>query len=357
LIDSVDSVINQTYRPIEIIIVDDGSTDETSTIAKEYCNKDSRIQLIEKNNGGLSYARNFGIQSSQGRYFIFLDADDYLFINCLSTIVNHFENTDEHTLIQYGYTYVSENKKKVLHSVLPTKYPAFIPAIFSEVPGPCHTICIHRKLLLAAGNFDESLKSLEDWDFWIRVAKLGAKQKTINAPLVYYRYVNNSMSRNAFAMYDAFKTVVLRAPQQDTRIDVTAPQNKNYEFNPTPVLEKALIRMMGVAIMQSKVDEAIQLFLQESTRQINTFKPYEFETMCSYLSFRYWYTPSDIKNVFHNIYPSFCFFFDKIKYNSIEQRKALFFIFKRHLFHNNVLRYGKIIGAFSNYLLRKKQTI
>ncbi len=357
LMDCLDSVIAQEYNSWEAIVVNDGSTDNTSFLAKEYCNKDSRIQLIEKRNGGLSSARNEGIRQSKGTRFIFLDADDFLYPKALQEISKSIHVTDEITLLQYGYSYITEDKKHVLHSVQPKKYSKLIPSIFSEVPGPCHTICIHRHLIINVGLFDESLKSLEDWDFWIRAAKMGAQQKTIDVPLVYYRYVNNSMSRNAFAMYDAFKTVALRAHQQDERIQLSAPQNINYVFDTKPVLEKALIRMMGVAIMQSKVDEAITLFSQESTRQINTFEPHEFEEMCSYLSFRYWYTPVDIKNVFDVIYPSFNLFFDKIQYTPAQKNKALFFIFKRHLFHRSIMRYGKLIGTLNNFLLRKKQSV
>ena len=74
---SVDSVLQQTYRNFEIILVDDGAKDNCPQICDSYAEKDSRIKVIHKQNGGLSDARNFGIDSATGDYIIFLDSDDY----------------------------------------------------------------------------------------------------------------------------------------------------------------------------------------------------------------------------------------------------------------------------------------
>lgn len=74
----IDSIINQTYRDIEIIIVDDGSKDETNQICKRYADRDNRITVYRKENEGVSAARNYGLQKAVGRYIQFVDADDYV---------------------------------------------------------------------------------------------------------------------------------------------------------------------------------------------------------------------------------------------------------------------------------------
>lgn len=74
----VDSVLSQTYRDLEIILVDDGSPDECPAICDEYATKDSRIKVVHKRNGGLSDARNCGIDKASGRYIVFIDSDDYI---------------------------------------------------------------------------------------------------------------------------------------------------------------------------------------------------------------------------------------------------------------------------------------
>jgi len=74
----VDSIINQTYKNIEIILVDDGSPDNCGKICDEYAEKDSRIKVIHKENGGLSDARNHGIDAANGEWLMFVDSDDYI---------------------------------------------------------------------------------------------------------------------------------------------------------------------------------------------------------------------------------------------------------------------------------------
>ena len=74
----VDSLVNQTYKNIEILLIDDGSTDSSGKIADELANKDDRIKVFHKKNGGLSDARNYGIEKASGKYLSFIDSDDYV---------------------------------------------------------------------------------------------------------------------------------------------------------------------------------------------------------------------------------------------------------------------------------------
>jgi hypothetical protein len=259
---------------------------------------------------------------------------------------------DDFTLIQFGYTYISEDSSKVLHTVKPMYRETLIPSIFSNNLGPPISVSISRSLWQAAGVFDENLKSVEDWDYWLRVAKSGATLKQIPIPLVYYRYAKNSMSRNAFVMYDALKTVIQRGPQFDSRITVNCPQNKNYNFNTQPILQQVLIRSIGVSIMQGKIVDSIDLFLKETKQPIFDYLPLDFEPMCSYLTFRYWYSQDDINEVFKVIYPRFALFFKKAGYDSKFTKKTLNVIFKRHIQNRNINKYGNTIGKFKNLISR-----
>jgi glycosyltransferase involved in cell wall biosynthesis len=350
--DCIDSLLVQSHIHWEALVVNDGSTDNTSEVVLLYASKDSRIKLIEKENGGLSSARNIGIQNATGSHFLFLDSDDFLYKECLSEITKASHSVDYKTVLQYGYTYITENKETVLHTVLPSNEKELIPAIFSSVLGPCHTICISKLLCDSIGFFDESLKSLEDWDFWLRTAKVGGTKNTIDKPLVYYRYVRNSMSRNAIVMYESFKKVAQRAPKKDDRIRIDSPENKDYEFDSNLILNEALLRFLGVSIMQGSIEQSVSLFQQESSKQIIAYSPAEFEPMCSYLSFRYWYSRSDIDSVFSEIYPNFKRFFQLIGYQKNSINSALFHIFKRHYFYRNIYKYGKVLGSVINFSLR-----
>lgn len=84
---AVDSLLNQTYSYLDIILVDDGSPDKCPQICDEYAHKDNRIRVIHKSNGGLSDARNAGLDIAKGEYITFLDSDDYLSLNAIETFV------------------------------------------------------------------------------------------------------------------------------------------------------------------------------------------------------------------------------------------------------------------------------
>jgi len=89
----VDSIINQTYQDIEIILVDDGSPDNCPAICDEYARRDKRVKVIHKNNGGVSDARNAGINIAKGDYIIFLDGDDWLCMDSLENVADTAERT------------------------------------------------------------------------------------------------------------------------------------------------------------------------------------------------------------------------------------------------------------------------
>ncbi len=113
--DCLDSVINQTYKNLEIILVNDGSTDNSKTICEEYKKKDSRIILINQKNSGLSSARNAGIKQSTGEYISFIDSDDYVekdYVEYLHNLVQttnskisicpHYEKTESGKMLNFN---------------------------------------------------------------------------------------------------------------------------------------------------------------------------------------------------------------------------------------------------------------
>lgn len=104
----VDSILVQTYKNIEIILVNDGSTDSTPAILDEYASKDTRIKVINKENGGLSDARNVGIDKALGSYIIFIDSDDYILPNHVESLANLVYKYNCEMAIS-PFTLVSEN--------------------------------------------------------------------------------------------------------------------------------------------------------------------------------------------------------------------------------------------------------
>ena len=113
----IDSVIKQTYENLEIILVNDGSKDNSLNICKEYLDKDKRIRIIDQKNAGLSAARNVGLEASTGEYVMFIDSDDYMDLNACKVLYNAIEGTD-YEFVSANFVFTDSNGK-------PWKKPKF----------------------------------------------------------------------------------------------------------------------------------------------------------------------------------------------------------------------------------------
>lgn len=113
LADCVDSILSQSYRDIELILVDDGSTDHSGIICDKYAQQDSRVHVFHLQNGGVSAARNFGMQQAVGEYFMFVDSDDELTSGALHELTHHFAHDAD--VIIFGTKIVrNDSVKKIL---------------------------------------------------------------------------------------------------------------------------------------------------------------------------------------------------------------------------------------------------
>ena len=111
----LDSVINQTYQNLEIICVNDGSTDSSPEILKEYFEKDDRIIIINKENGGLSSARNAGLDAATGEYVAFLDSDDWISKNfCKELLKSIIKTHSDAAIAQTHYVYENRIEKIIM---------------------------------------------------------------------------------------------------------------------------------------------------------------------------------------------------------------------------------------------------
>ena len=111
----LDSLVNQTLKDIEIILVNDGSTDNSGQIAKKYANKyKDKIIYLEKENGGLSDARNYGLEYVKGDYISFVDSDDYISKNLYSELVKYMEK--DYDMIKFGILTVDLKNNKIIEN-------------------------------------------------------------------------------------------------------------------------------------------------------------------------------------------------------------------------------------------------
>lgn len=193
----VDSLLKQTYREIEIILVDDGSTDNSGKLCDEYAQTDSRIHVIHKPNGGLSSARNAGLDIAAGEWILFVDGDDYLdksAVERLMAIAEKYENAD---FIQFLYcetedfSWKADLKQKANEDVCTDKYSFFNK--LRELGGVAASSCtkLFRKELFENLRFTEGILH-EDEDLITRL--LPKCNKIVYTNLVLYGYVMRSGS-------------------------------------------------------------------------------------------------------------------------------------------------------------------
>ncbi|QSZ41433.1 glycosyltransferase [Sulfurimonas aquatica] len=172
------SVYAQTYAPQEIIVIDDGSTDNTQNIQIDFPD----VKYFYKENGGVSSARNLGIKNASFAWVAFLDSDDEWVEMKLEEQVN-FHKKNKDYLISYTNEIWIRDAKEVK---IPKKFQKHGGEIFKESLSYCNiapsSVIIHKSLLELIGNFDENLEVCEDYDLWLRVSlehKIGLVDKKL----------------------------------------------------------------------------------------------------------------------------------------------------------------------------------
>ncbi len=168
--EAIDSVLSQTYKNIEIIIVDDGSKDNTREILKRY---NSCIKYIYQENKGLSAARNTGIRVSKGAFLAFLDADDMWLpekLECQIRLISIYNTVG----IVGCSDYIINEETKIIELFQRNNDPCkkgLLKTLFMRnmVSGGSEAL-VRRECFEKVGLFDERLKSAEDWDMWLRIS-------------------------------------------------------------------------------------------------------------------------------------------------------------------------------------------
>jgi len=186
------SVLNQSYTNWECIIINDGSEDETTSIATSWCEKDNRFIYIEQENKGVSIARNNAITKSKGTYILPLDADDYISKNYLEFCTKEIEKNKNIELvygncIKFGEEQGEWNLPSYSYERLLQYNMIFCTSLFK------------RSSFDKVGGYDEKMvNGLEDWEFWIRLLKHRGEVVNIKECDFYYRIKEVSRNTNLY---------------------------------------------------------------------------------------------------------------------------------------------------------------
>ena len=186
----LDSVINQTFKDIEIICVNDGSTDNSLKILKEYEQRDERIVLISQSNKGVSSARNVALECAKGEYVCFMDPDDTVELDLVEKCYKEIIKNDD-DIVVFGMNIIKNGIKKVRSDMTLLEENAFYTDNIDVIFGLSHNVCnkIFKRDFIEKYKirFIENIKTLEDGIFCIRCILNNAKIRLF--PKVFYNYV------------------------------------------------------------------------------------------------------------------------------------------------------------------------
>lgn len=201
--DAVDSILNQTFKDFEIIVVDDGSTDDTYKVLEKY---DDRIVYLYQENSGPASARNLGIKKSKGKYICFLDADDMFLPNKLEKQVALMEKERKIGLIYSNYLCIDERNSRILKHYRCKKFSDHRVAFNNLLTYNyinTSTVMIRKACIGKVGLFNEKYSYLEDYDLWVRIGK-DYGIDCIHNPLVKTRSHKNNL-RNRISKSDKIR--------------------------------------------------------------------------------------------------------------------------------------------------------
>jgi glycosyltransferase involved in cell wall biosynthesis len=186
--EALQSILEQTFIDWECIIINDGSTDNTDNVAKNWVSKDQRFQYISKNNEGVSTARNHGIEKAKGEYIVTLDADDKYEKTFIEKAVAIADKNKEIGIVNSWGVFFGNNKKDV---VFKTEGEDFFDFLFRNAA--IGTALFRKECWEKVGGYDNNPENgYEDWEFFLRVANLGWRAHVIEEVLFYYRQHNTS---------------------------------------------------------------------------------------------------------------------------------------------------------------------
>lgn len=221
--ETIESALKQTFTPLEVIVVDDGSTDDSAAIAESF---GATVRVIRQANAGESSARNHGLRYAQGTHCYFLDADDLV---CGSTFEQMKDAIEDPTrdVILVGHAKFRDSTSDTYDAVVPG-VSEFLPAILSSNFGPPICWLVPTQLARTAGGFTESIRYFEDWDFWCQVALSGGKLKPLQLQGALYR------------RHSGAQTFLMKADRQDRDRE----RGRASRLDRAKITERAILRML-----------------------------------------------------------------------------------------------------------------
>lgn len=212
---AIESALDQTYQNFELLIVNDGSTDNSFAIIKPFL-KDSRVIYIEQKNAGVAAARNTAIKHAKGKYIGFLDQDDLWLDNKLEVQVAALEQDKSVALVHSKQDFIDSHSNKIDYEWVTGASGYCFRENFKKNRIAVLTVLIRKTIIEEIGLFNEQLSGADDYEMWLRVT-LKHPIKYIDQSLVFYRFHDNNVSKDSFRMtitdLKAINTILSEHPE------------------------------------------------------------------------------------------------------------------------------------------------
>ena len=246
---AIESALKQSHPSIEILVVNDGSDDDTEAVAMRYAD---HIRYIHQPNGGVSRARNAGIKAAKGKYLLFLDADDLLHPEAVGWLMDAMQNREERVCVMGFRKFQTDPMQEAGNDHLPpTEQPLAYRVMFGCLAPPHGHLCSRSSAQRVGGFDDHWANGVEDWDFWQRLALAGAHFLGVPRVGAYYRRHEGSVSADRLRMDMMHAALVLR-----TQRELEARPDRLRQWGHTP--DEARRRLRAV-VQEYMVSAAYQL--------------------------------------------------------------------------------------------------
>lgn len=248
---SIDSVLNQKFTGYELIIIDDGSTDDSLEVITEY-ERHAHVRVVCQANRGLTVANNIAWRMARGRYIVRLDADDYFDENALLVMANYLETHPEVGLVFPDYYTVDASGEII---ALQRRHDFQNDVSLYDQPAHGAGTMIRLECLLALGGYNEQFSRQDGYELWLRFIQQ-YRVANINLPLFYYRHHPGSLTGDEGRLLDTRRQILEHTVRAQTPLDVLCViPVRGTQFDPDSVVFRDL---GGRPVLDYTIEAALQ---------------------------------------------------------------------------------------------------